>query len=418
MSLFPSRCVAALAAGAACAPLVAQTVTPLPVEGVPTGISGDGTVVVGHTPKPYRAFRLDPKGLTYLDEPAPVLGAFAASVSPNGVNVAGSQGYTMIVCGGTSPSLFTTPVAWLGGPAPIDIGLLAGDNAGSAFGVSDTGVVCGVSAARQGAHRTCLSADHAFVWTREVGLTPLVPAAPISEAVARAISADGVTVAGTGETNVGERAFVWTAAGGMRVLPVPTTNGTSAADDISDNGEQIAGRVNGRACLWVNEAPAMMLGALPGEAPTVESTARFISGDGSTVVGRATVWLDGFPPQTDVRSFIWDRVRGMRELRTALVEEFGVPLEGVFVPEVSGLSRTGRYMIADGAIDGERAPLLIDLGRPAACIADADLNGLVNSDDFFALLAAFFAVNADVNEDGTTSSEDFFEFLSAFFGGC
>jgi hypothetical protein len=57
------------------------------------------------------------------------------------------------------------------------------------------------------------------------------------------------------------------------------------------------------------------------------------------------------------------------------------------------------------------------VGVPA-CVADWDGSGVVNSQDFFAFLADFFAQDADVNADAVTDSADFFAFLAAFFAGC
>jgi hypothetical protein len=54
------------------------------------------------------------------------------------------------------------------------------------------------------------------------------------------------------------------------------------------------------------------------------------------------------------------------------------------------------------------------------CPADFNLDGSVESQDFFDYLAAFFAgdPSADYTGEGVVNSQDFFEFLAAFFGGC
>lgn len=64
------------------------------------------------------------------------------------------------------------------------------------------------------------------------------------------------------------------------------------------------------------------------------------------------------------------------------------------------------------------AGLPVPGGAGPACRGDWDGNGLLNSADFFAFVADFFAGKADFNADGSTTSQDFFDFLGAFFAGC
>lgn len=58
------------------------------------------------------------------------------------------------------------------------------------------------------------------------------------------------------------------------------------------------------------------------------------------------------------------------------------------------------------------------IGTP--CTADFNVDGLVNSQDFFDFIGAFFVQSptADVNRDNMVNSQDFFDFLSVFFVGC
>ncbi len=109
--------------------------------------------------------------------------------------------------------------------------------------------------------------------------------------------------------------------------------------------------------------------------------------------------------------------------------------------------RNGAPLAESGRIHGTTTPLLIiDPVRPGdggnydalvtaacgtvssgtvhltapACAGDFNGNGVVNSQDFFDFLSAFFAAlpSADYNGDGTINSQDFFDYLTAFFAGC
>ena len=52
------------------------------------------------------------------------------------------------------------------------------------------------------------------------------------------------------------------------------------------------------------------------------------------------------------------------------------------------------------------------------CACDWNQDNVVNSQDFFDFLTAFFTGTADFNTDGLTNSQDFFDFLVCFFSGC
>lgn len=62
----------------------------------------------------------------------------------------------------------------------------------------------------------------------------------------------------------------------------------------------------------------------------------------------------------------------------------------------------------------------VELSGKPSCEADFNDDQIVNSQDFFDFLSAFFLndVSADFNSDGVVNSQDFFDFLSAFFTGC
>jgi hypothetical protein len=62
----------------------------------------------------------------------------------------------------------------------------------------------------------------------------------------------------------------------------------------------------------------------------------------------------------------------------------------------------------------------VELGGKPTCAADFNNDTLVNSQDFFDFLTAFFELSpdADFNNDLVVNSQDFFDFLTAFFAGC
>ncbi|MGE3108643.1 MAG: GC-type dockerin domain-anchored protein [Phycisphaerales bacterium] len=95
----------------------------------------------------------------------------------------------------------------------------------------------------------------------------------------------------------------------------------------------------------------------------------------------------------------------------------------------SGLIPGNDYVVfvAPGAFDGTPCDgnyaLTIDQGISCVPCCDFNGDGVINSQDFFDFLIAFFASapNADFNGDGMINSQDFFDFIVCFFSppaGC
>jgi len=132
---------------------------------------------------------------------------------------------------------------------------------------------------------------------------------------ALSVSADGTVVVGSAidPANRVERAFRWTAAGGMQFLG--TLGGSrSRAYGVSDDGSVVAGWAqisNGsyRAFRWTAVSGMQSLGTLGGYS---NSLAFGISADGLVVVGR----LQGFFVWDPTRAFRWTASGGLRNLGT------------------------------------------------------------------------------------------------------
>lgn len=401
----------------------AQSVTLLPPGAIPARISGDGRVIVGtlFDGDRVRAFRAEGGEIVLLEESDPVPGTVGTAISANGLHAAGADAATLGICGSVNPVEFYTASAWLeGGVAITPIGTLAGDNWSEAVAIADNAVVAGRSAFRSGDSRLCLYTFRSFRWSPDEGLVALTYPDASWQLLATGICADGGLITGYAQTLSGDRAFVFSTDAGVRPLDPPEgmPPSPSRAEDTSDDGGIIVGSAVRQASVWTHEGPAVPVARAAGVDHPNSSSADRVSGNGSAATGAMTFWLQGSPPQLVTRIFLWDRVRGARLIPETLESEFGLDLTGIAINEVADLSRTGRYLVIDGAVDGQRRGLLIDLGRPAACIADTTLDGVINSADFFAFLGSFFNGDADVDEDGATDSADFFEFLGAFFSGC
>ena len=85
------------------------------------------------------------------------------------------------------------------------------------------------------------------------------------------------------------------------------------------------------------------LGAL--DATNFDSEAKFVSGDGSIVVGKST----NATGQTEV--FIWDATNGMLSLRQVLIDR-GLDLTGWSLDDVGGISTDGHTIFGVGTHNG------------------------------------------------------------------
>jgi probable HAF family extracellular repeat protein len=170
--------------------------------------------------------------------------------------------------------------------------------------------------------------ERAFRWTASGGMQDLGTLGGLWS-VARGVSADGAVVVG-GALNTDEqwRAFRWTASGGMQDLG--TLGGSwSYAYDVSADGSVVVGWARnaagqGRAFRWTAAGGMQDLGTLGGG----RSYAYGVSADGAVVVGWAYI------ANWQRRAFRWTALGGMQDLGTLGGNEswaYGVSADGAVV---------------------------------------------------------------------------------------
>ena len=249
----------------------------------------------------------------------------------------------------------------------------------------------------------------AFVYTATSGgvlLGDFAANTGVPRSFARAISADGTTIAGTGTSSRGTEAFVlrlsdgqfvglgalsqanftswaygvagdgsvvvgasysaaqelqafrWTAAGGIQGLGFlaspPNLARWGQAEAVSADGNVVIGECrsnnsqNGlEAFRWTPSAGMVGLGDLDGGS--FQSFAFAASRNGSVIVGRATIEgvAGPFGGGSAPRAFIWDAAHGMRDLQQVL-QDAGAPITGWKLQEARGVSADGRTIVGTG----------------------------------------------------------------------
>ncbi len=161
-----------------------------------------------------------------------------------------------------------------------------------ATGINDNGQVVGTASTQGGSSSQTAS----WLWTAGTGLTKIIEA---YRDYARDINNNGRVV---GDSRLGVftpvSAFVWTAAGGRRILPPLPGHSEAAAGAVNDK-DQVAGTSGGqRATLWDGGSP-VDLGTLGG--------GRRLSGGHQQPGQVAGSSLDGGGAQ---RAFLWSDADG------------------------------------------------------------------------------------------------------------
>jgi probable HAF family extracellular repeat protein len=291
-----------------------------------TGVSGDGSVVVGTGGiQPYEGGNLYYAFRWTASSGTVGLGggnySFASGVSGDGSVIVGNNGGAF---------------RWTAGTGMVGLGHLPGDTSSTATGVSaDGSVIVGRS---DPSYNPNDSTGQAFRWTAGSGMVGLGYLPDGTNSAATGASADGSVVVGTSSSASGVQAFRWTAGSGMvgwGYLPGGTY---SSANGISADGSVIVGSGSStsgeQAFRWTAGSGMVGLGYLPG---TTNSGAAAVSGDGSVVVGTSYT-------ASGNQAFRWTAGSGMQSLRDVLVTN-GLNLDPADVQIASGISADGNTIV-------------------------------------------------------------------------
>jgi probable HAF family extracellular repeat protein len=302
---------AVLLAGAVSTASAAASLTPLGdlpgyTTSVVTGVSGDGSVIVGYSygsvivGSGYEAFRWTSGG-----------GMVGLGLLPGGLFSSQAEGVSAdgsVVVGWSNSDSGRQAFRWTAAGGMQGLGDLPGGSFDSwARGVSaDGSMIVGSSVSA--------SENEAFRWTSGGGMVGLGNLPGEDASVARAVSGDGSTVVGWSVivSDFRYQAFRWTSDGGMVGLgDLPGGSFDSAALGVSGDGSVIVGygvSDSGRQPIrWTSDGGMMGLGSLHGGFNSF-GAAVGVSDDGSIVVGSIELG------PSSVGAFYWTADGGMRKM--------------------------------------------------------------------------------------------------------
>ena len=158
----------------------------------------------------------------------------------------------------------------------------------------------------------------------------LHPETAYSYSEAFGVSSDGSIIVG----NTSAGAFRWTSTSGLVLLPGGTTAGANAIS--ADGTVVVGGNSSGSAVRWVGSASASPLGSTQAQAMAVNR-------DGTVIVG--------FTGSTTTDAFVWDTTNGMRSLATVLTNA-GADVSAWTLNQATGVSSDGKVIVGNGSHNG------------------------------------------------------------------
>jgi len=379
----------------------------LGAEGLtPSGVSANGAVVAGYNSSQFWYWKAE-QGLTFIGGLSPNAGgAGTADISANGARI----GYTVL-----NPATSKTEAAY------YDIKSGTSTNAGN-FGFS-----CDVSATScwgmsgdgntivgLGWHNLC--AARGFKSSAAGGLVDLGTLVPGSSSRANACSHDASVIAGWQDSAQGARQATYWKNGLQKLIFGPGGQTLGEAGVVSSDGNWILGLgTSGNGFLswrWSESTGYIALPASPIAGFRGYPTG--ISDDHSRIL---LFYRTQFPPATAGEGYLI--VDGALTSLEVLAANNGVTIPtGVRMALPLAISGDGYTIVGSARTPSGVQGFVLDLPRPAPCVADLTGDGAVSSADITVLLSAWGGGGpADLDGDGVVASSDITVLLSAW-GAC
>jgi uncharacterized membrane protein len=392
-----------------------------------TGVSGDGSVVVGAVYSPtggsdglggYIAMKWTKAGGRVL------LGLLEQGDSSWAY---GASGDGAIISGEACDQECTSvqPFRWID-PGPIEpLGYMPGSSYSCGLGISDDGSTIAGYAVQDGTYDV-----YPTFWREGLGVVQMSRFPGGGTAIAHTASADGAFLAGRGfDVDRRQQAARWSDGGtiqGLGFLADPGPITYSIGRGITPEGAMVVGTAHGadgeggyayQGFRWTPAAGMQGLG-VSGPRGSLGSTAAMdVSANGRTIVG-AWGGETGFGDGS--QAALWMAGIGWRDLETYLVND--LDLENVAawtLVEALGVSNDGSVIVGWGYDPGGYTEGFVVV-LPVECPADFNGDGEVNTLDVLAFLNAWSAgdPSADFNADGVINTLDVLAFLNAWGAGC
>jgi probable HAF family extracellular repeat protein len=371
-------------------------------------VSDDGSVVGGGVSfdfGDYRAFRWT-SGTGIVN-----LGFLSGG---NSAQVYGMNADGTVIVGNSNSSTDIYAYRWTTGSGMVSLGVLSGDDFSYGAGVSGDGlVVVGVSSNS--------SSAGAFRWTVGDGMQYLGALSGGVNSEAYAANHDGSFIVGQADDDTTTLPMYWTSASGL--VSIGLLSGVDAlsgsARDVSRYTNVVVGGVfcetaftypHNRAFRWTASGGIEDLGYLSGGTT---SYAVAITGNGGGIIGQAD------SSNTDERAFIYTPTLGMVGLLDYL-DDAGVDLTGWSNLVPQDISYDGTSMTGWGFLSSDYRGWVIQGLPPVCCPADYNCDGFLDLFDYDEFVAdyEFGSLRADMNKDGFIDFFDFEEYSELYETGC